>query len=142
MSEPSSSLRDELHPLLIARVRLGAALVGTSIVLFTILELWLQRAPLGPFFIIKAVQVAVLGAVWFLLDATAPARRTIGLALVLVTEIAITVAASGILANEVASAPLLFVLLTLGTGILLPWGLRPQFATVAVSAAALAANAW
>jgi len=142
MSEPSSNLRDELHPLLIARVRLGVALVGTSIVLFSLLELWQQRAPLGPFVIIKAVQVTVLGAVWFLLDATAPARRTIGLALVLVTEVAITLAASGILANEVASSPLLFVLLTLGTGILLPWGLRPQLATVAILAAALVVNAW
>jgi len=142
MSEPSSSLRDELHPLLIARLRLGAALVGTSIVLFSLLELWQRRAPLGPFVVIKAVQVAVLGTVWVLLDATAPARRTIGLALVLVIEIAITLAASGILADEVASAPLLFVLLTLGTAILLPWGLRPQLATVAVSATALAANAW
>lgn len=142
MFESSTSLRDELHPLLIARLRLGTLLVGISIVLFGGLELWQQRAPLGPFFTIKAIQVAALIVVWVLLDPAAGWRRTVGIALALVAEIAVTLATSGILANEVASAPILFALLTLGTGILLPWGLVPQLATVAIAAVALAANAW
>jgi hypothetical protein len=46
----SSSLRDEILPLLIRRIRVGAALVAMSIVLYGALELWLQRAPLGALF--------------------------------------------------------------------------------------------
>src|SRR5258706_12874914 len=142
MTESAGTLRDELHPLLIARIRLGAGLVGTSIVLYGLLELWQHRAPLGPFFAVKAVQVATLLTVCLLLDRNSSWRRTVVLTLALVVEVCVTLAMSGILAGEVASAPLLYVLLALGAAILLPWGLVPQIVTVGMAAVSLAANAW
>jgi hypothetical protein len=141
MSDPSSSLRDELLPLLIRRIRVGAMLIGVSIVLYALLELWQQRAPLAPFVFVKVVQVATLGAVWLALDRPGSWRRSIAVALVLVTEVCVTLAISGVLTGEVASAPLLCVLVTLGTATLLPWGLGPQAVTVTVAATSLAGNA-
>jgi hypothetical protein len=134
-------LRDELHPHLIQRIRVGAMLIGVSIVLYGMLELWQQRAPLMPFLLVKVVQVATLCVVWLALDPAGSWHRSVGLALALVAEVCVTLAISGILTGEVASAPLLCVLVTLGTATLLPWGLAPQVVTVAVAAASLAANA-
>jgi hypothetical protein len=140
----SSSLREELLPLLIARIRVGTALVATSIVLYGTLELWLQRAALGPFFAVKAVQVAAVAIVWVALTRIRGAQwpLAVGLALALVVEVCGTLVVSGILAGDAASAPLLFILLTLGTATLLPWGIWPQAATVAVAAVSLMVNAW
>ena len=132
----SNSLPEELLPLLIARIRVGTALVATSIVLYGALELWLQRAPLGSFFAVKAVQVAAVAIVWIALARIRNDgwRVAVGLALALVVEVCVTLVVSGILAGDVASAPLLFILVTLGTATLLPWGLWPQAATVAIAA--------
>ena len=142
MNHQPSTLREELHPLLAARIRVGAVLVGVSIALYGLLEVWQQRAPLGPFFAIKTVQVITVVAVWLAVGWSRQWWRTVALALVLVAEIGVTLAVSGILTGEVASAPLLFVLLVLGCATLLPWGLGPQAATVGVAAAALVLNAW
>ena len=73
----SSSLHEEILPLLIARIRVGAALVATSILLFSALELWLQRAPIGSVFAVKAVQVALsrFGAKAFQIESLWPADR-------------------------------------------------------------------
>ncbi len=141
MSEPTSSMRDELHPLLVARIRIGTLLVAVSIVVYALLELWQQRAPAGPFFAVKAVQTAAVIAVWLALDPAGTWRRSVGIALALVAEVCVTLAISGVLTGEVVSAPLLYVLVTLGSATLLPWGLAPQLATVVVAAGSLALNA-
>jgi hypothetical protein len=140
----SSSLREEILPLLIARIRVGTALVAMSIVLYSALELWLQRAPLGSFFAVKAVQVTAVAIVWFALARVRADgwRVAVGLALALVVEVCVTLVMSGALAGDVASAPLLFILVTLGTATLLPWGMWPQAATVAIAALSLLVNAW
>jgi hypothetical protein len=140
----SSSLRDEILPLLIARIRVGTALVATSIVLFGALELWLQRAPLGSFYAVKAIQVAAVAIVWIVLASLRVPRwgLVVGLAIGLVVEVCTTLVVSGILAGDVASAPSLFTLLTLGSATLLPWGIWPQAATVTVAAVSLVVNAW
>ena len=126
MSESTSSLRDELQPALVARIRIGTLLVAVSIALYGLLELWQQRAPLVPFFALKGVQAAAVVAVWLALDPGGSWRRNVAIALALVAEVCVTLALSGILVGEVASAPLLFVLVTLGSATLLPWGLAPQ----------------
>ena len=128
--------------MLVARIRVGSILVATSIALYGMLELWQQRAPLGLFFAVKAVQVAAIAVVWLALGRTRRWNVAVGLALALVVEICVTLVVSGILAGEVASAPPLFVVVTLGAATLLPWGPFPQAVTVAVAAAALVVNAW
>jgi GAF domain-containing protein len=140
MSTQSPNLHEELHPLLVSRIRLGTALVGVSIVFYGVLELWQQRAPLGLFFGVKAVQMATVIAVWLAVDPTRSWRRSVLIALALVAEVCATLALSGILTDEVASAPLLFALVTMGSATLLPWGLGPQAITVALAATALVAN--
>jgi GAF domain-containing protein len=142
MSPSSSSLREELRPLLVARIRIGAVLVVASILLYTLLELRQRHAPLGPFFVVKALQVAAVAAVWLAIDRRRSWRWTVGLALALVVEICVTLALAGILAGEVASAPLLYILVTLGCAMLLPWGPGPQVVTVGVAATSLVANVW
>jgi signal transduction histidine kinase len=140
MNASPSTLREELHPLLVARIRIGAVLVLVSILLFGLLELWQRHAPLGPFFAVKALQIVAVVVVWLALDARGPWRRSVALALALVVEVCATLAWSGILAGEVASAPLLCILVALGCATLLPWGLGPQALTVGVAATAMVAN--
>jgi hypothetical protein len=141
MDHAPSSLREESLPLLAARIRMGAVLVAVSIVPYGLLELWQQRAPLGAFLGVKAVQVAAVVAVWLALRRPRTWNVTVGLALALVIEICATLVVSGALAGEVASAPLLLMLLTMGTATLLPWGPAPQTVTVGAAATALLVNA-
>ncbi len=141
ISDASASLHAEIHPLLIRRIRIGAALVAVSIALYGGLELWQRRAPFVPFALVKLVQVATLVVVWRALDPARSWRRSVALALVLVAEVCVTLAISGVLTGEAASAPLLCVLVTLGTATLLPWGLGPQTIAVAVAGASLLLNA-
>jgi hypothetical protein len=139
-TESPSTLRDELRPLLAARIRLGAALVGVSIVCYGLLELWQRRAPPGPFLAVKLVQLATVVVVWLAVDRAKSWRGSVALALALVVEVCATLALSGILTGEVASAPLLFALVTMGSATLLPWGLAAQAATVGIAATALVVN--
>jgi signal transduction histidine kinase len=133
----SADVREELA-LLVARLRAGAGLVALSIVLFGVYELWAQRASLAVFFVVKAVQLATVAAVCLLLRRPRTWRFCVGLGLAFVAEIWITLAASGALTGDVASAPLLFIVFVTASGVLLPWGLVPQLATVAIAATAVA----
>ncbi len=127
-------------PLLVERIRRALVLIALSILLFGLLELRLQQAPPWPFVLVKLVQLATLAAVASALRGTPSFRRCVGLGLVTVVEVCATLALSGVLTDEVASAPLLFIVLTMASAALLPWGVGPQATTAATALVALTAN--
>jgi signal transduction histidine kinase len=138
-SDAARTHREEL-PVLVTRLRAGAMLVALSIVLFGVHELWARRASLAVFFVVKAVQLATVAVVWVSLRRPRTWRFCVGLGLAFVGEVWITLAASGALTGDVASAPLLFIVFVTASGALLPWGLGPQVATVAIAATAVVAQ--
>jgi signal transduction histidine kinase len=138
--EASTSYEAATASLLAERIRRALALIALSIVLFGLLELWLQHASHGSFAAVKLVQLATLAAVAGALRRTPSWRRCIALGLVTAVEVCVTLALSGVLTDEVASAPLLFIVLTMASAALLPWGVGPQIATGATALAALGVN--
>ena len=135
-----SSFEDETRRLLAERLRRALALVALSIVLFAVLELVERRAPSGPFVAIKLVQSTTVAVVSILLRGTPSWRRCIIFGLLTAVEVCATLAASGILTGDVASAPLLFIVFTMASATLLPWGALPQLVVACTATAALAVN--
>jgi signal transduction histidine kinase len=134
-------LRAETAPLLATRVRGGLGLVLISIALFGTAQLHLNRPEIGPVGAVKLVQIATVIGVFLFLRRPRSWNVTVGVALFTVAEVCITAALSGILTREVMSTALVFVVLTMGSGALLPWGAGPQVATVAIAALSTIWNA-
>lgn len=134
-------LRAETAPLLAARVRGGLGLVLISIALFGTAQLHLNRPEIGPVGIVKLIQIATVVGVFLVLRTPRSWNVTVGIALFTVAEVCITAALSGILTREVMSTALVFVVLTMGSGALLPWGAGPQVATVVIAALSTVWNA-
>jgi PAS domain S-box-containing protein len=92
-------------------------------------------------FRIKAVQLLTLvWGYWALSRRPERWRRSIAIGLVVLGEVCVTTVASSIITGDPVSALLLFIVLTLGTAMLLPWGVWPQAVTVGAAAAMLAVN--
>src|SRR5262249_22046860 len=89
---------------------------------------------------VKAVQLATIVGAFALLRVGVSWRTAVGVALVVLAEVCVTTAVSGVLTAEVGSIFLLFTILTLATATLLPLGIVPQGATVLVAALSLAGN--
>lgn len=134
-------LRADTVPLLTARVRGGLGLVLVSIALFGTAQLHLNRPELGPVGAVKLAQIATVIAVFLFLRRPRSWSVTVAVALFTVAEVCVTAALSGILTQEVMSTALVFVVLTMGCGALLPWGPWPQVATAGIAGAAIAWNA-
>ena len=81
----------------------------------------------------------ILWAFWMLRE---PRRWRWGVpvALTISIEVCITTAASGILTRDLATTSLLFIIFTTATATFLPWGARPQLATVGVASLAVLWN--
>jgi signal transduction histidine kinase len=139
---PGAIVVDETTRLLVRRIRAGLYILLLAIVLFGLSATVFNRDQLGPLLILKGVQLATVLAVFWLLAAPARWRWSVPAALVTVSEVCITTAASGIIAHEVATTALLFILFTTATATFLPWGIRPQLAMVGVAAGSVLWNAW
>ena len=135
-----ATLHAETRDLLIERMRAALYLVSLSIVTFGAIEIWLRRPTLPALLVVKTIQVATVVVVLLALRRRPSWAACVTLGLATVLEVCVTLAASGVLTREVASTPLLFIVLTLVTGASLPWGLWPQVATVLIATAALAWN--
>jgi signal transduction histidine kinase len=136
-----AALHDETADLLAERMRSGLYLTALSIVVFGSIEILVHPPTLPALLAVKLVQIATVCAMLAVLSRPPSWRATVLLGVGTAVEICITLAASGILTNDVASTPLLLIVVTLVTGTFVPWGLWPQLVTVAVAIGALAWNA-
>lgn len=126
---------------LIERLRFVLAVIATMAALFVLDDLVSGTQPLGAFFAFR-----VAGVVLPLL-AVAILRRPgleawawpLSMAIVAFAYLFVAVAGTASPTGEYLTTAILFVGAALLTGTLLPWGLGPQAATVAVGALALAA---
>lgn len=136
-----AAVRGEIVPLLAQRMRAGLWILLAAVGLFLAQQLLRHPDLAGVFLAIKLIQVGtILTAFWILARGAPSWSRLLWVGLIVLSEVCVTAAISGIIANEVDSIFLLFIVLTLGAAMLLPWGLSPQLATVAVTWFAIALN--
>jgi len=136
-----AALRQELTPLLVRRMRAGIWILVAALLLFWFEVIVVYPANWAPLFQVKAVQlVTLVWGYWMLSRAPLRWRRSIWIGLVVLTEVCVTTVLSSIVTDDPVSALLLFIVLTMGSAMLLPWGVWPQVATVAVAAVMVAVN--
>lgn len=136
-----AELRAELTPLLVRRMRAGIWLLVAALLLFA-LEIFAVYPAQAPSLLrVKGVQLLTLmWGYWALSRRPEAWRRSIWIGLVVLVEVCITTVISSIITDDPVSALLLFIVLTMGTAMLLPWGVWPQIATVTVAAVMVAVN--
>jgi C4-dicarboxylate-specific signal transduction histidine kinase len=128
--------------LLAQRTRVGLWLSLTSITLFALVDPFVNRHVLAQLYAIKALQIAVAIALFWLLRRAATWRVTVAAALLAVTVFSVTTALSGIITNDAATTPVLLAVMSMGTSTLLPWGVGPQMAVQVVVVGSILWNFW
>lgn len=132
--------RVETSQLVAQRLRVGLLIILFALGIFALAELILNRAERLILGLVKLVQVGTVGALLAALRAPSGEHRGVPLALVTVGMLCSTAVASNIVRHDVATTVLFFMLLSMGTATLLPWGVGPQLATVGMAGLALLVN--
>jgi signal transduction histidine kinase/DNA-binding response OmpR family regulator len=132
-------LRERTNRLLVERVRAGLWIVLSGVVVFTLADLVFNPTRLAPLYAVQLVEVSAIIAVFAALRPADSWKWVVPLALVFVSVMCVTSATSDVIRRDVTTAPLLYIVLTMATATLLPWGVRAQ--AVAVTAAG-AASLW
>jgi PAS domain S-box-containing protein len=136
-----AELRAALTPLLVRRMRAGIWLLVAALLLFALEIFAVYQAHAPSLLRVKGVQLLTLmWGYWALSRRPEAWRRSIWIGLVVLVEVCITTVISSIITDDPVSALLLFIVLTMGTAMLLPWGAWPQIATVTVAAVMVAVN--
>lgn len=133
-------LAEETDALLVQRSRAGIGIAISSIALFAIADLALRPAILGRLYVVKILQLVLLGGLLVVLGGPMGRRRPLFVALAGVAAICFTTAASGVVSRDALTTPLLFIVLAMATATLLPWGVWNQAAAVAIAAASMLWN--
>src|SRR5262245_2103435 len=123
-------LRGETVPFFVARVRAGVGLVLVSILVFALADCWLAPHRLPQLVAVKLTQIAGAATLSWLLGRARAWRPAVGAVLVALTVHAFLIALGGVIRHDATIAPLLFIILAMGVGTLLPWGAGPQLAAV------------
>ena len=139
LDEVWSAVRVKTRPLMIERLRVALVLVVTSLCFFLVQDLVIFR-PLAPLLLIKGVQFAMAFAALWLIRSQRLPRDVIAFAVVVSAAFATCATAAGILRGSTSGTALLFIIVTAGTAIGLPWGARAQTVFVAICAILLAWN--
>ncbi len=125
-----------------ARLRAGLLLCLTSIGTFALADIGLRFEQLVPLFAVKLGQVALIAVALATLPAAARRGVAVGVAVAIVLAIDATTALSGVLSGDVATTPILLVVIVMATATVLPWGAWPQAATAVFAGVAAIWNAW
>ena len=136
--DEDSKLADDLA----RRVRLGAWVTIGSNLTFAVADLWLEHPRWALLESLKLVQIAAMAWALRRVAGQPSVRTVVASALTGTSVIYLAVAASGYLTDDVATSPLLFVMLAIATGSLLAWGWRAQLTSVAVGSVAIFAGAF
>lgn len=132
-----AELRQESDALLAARLRIVFALQLVGLTLFAAADaLALMPSPNPVAYSLYALQFVVTLAGLAALRGPRAAERAVTLAVLVTASVCVTTAALGVVTNDVKTAPLVYIVLSMSTATLFPWGVAPQITTVAVAAAA------
>ncbi len=133
---PAALMEDALA----RRLRVACWLVLVGIPPFALADIASAKLGQPLLGILQLAQAAAMAAMLVVLARAASPRAAQRLALGGVGFICVTSAVAGLVSRDAVTPPLLLCILALATGIALPWGVRAQAATVAMSATAIAAQ--
>src|SRR5262245_28963280 len=136
---PADFRRDTL-PLLVRRVRAGIYLILASIVVFVLADCWVAHEHLAALVAVKAAQAACAAVLFWALGRARDWRRTVAAVLVAFSLHAFLLGGAAIIRRDATLAPLLFIILIMSTGTLLPWGARPQLVAAVMTGLAFLTN--
>ena len=143
LSDPSlHSVAAVLRALIVRRIRIGlAAILVGCILSFAGDHLLMPARPLWADGM-DLLAMGLVGVAFWLLRYPAVQARPVAFALLIVAITCWMRAASGIWFGDLAPTAILCVLVALVAGVTLPWGIKPQLATVTLSGAAISLNAF
>jgi len=135
-------LHESSNRLLVQRLRTGLWVFLFAIGLFAIAEIELEPYQLPQLYAVKILQLAIVVVLYLALRGAETWRHATPMALLSVSALCATAAASNILRQDIVLTPLLFIILTMGTAMVFPWGFMPQLAAVGLATSALLWNVW
>ncbi len=134
--EAGAELQETADCLLVRRLRAAFWLALVSSLLWALGDYAADAAHILPLYLIEAIQIGILVVLWSRLRVPRPRTQVLSIALLGVATVSILTALQGVIRADVSQTALLFVLLNLATATLLPWGLGPQIAAIAMTATA------
>lgn len=133
-------LDHDVTRLLCDRLRAGVWLTISGILLFGAMDPVVHPDLLLPLWLIIAAELLMATIVLWRLRHPMTAGQAVGLGVLFVSFMCLSTAASGIVAGDAATTPVVLLVLTLGAATLLPWGMRPQLVVQIVATAAILWN--
>ena len=136
-----AALHEELTPLLVRRMRAGIWLLVAALLLFGVEVVAIYRGDARRSSRSRSSSCSHwCGRYWALSRRPRAWQRSIGIGTRRAHRSVRDHGLSSIITDDPVSALLLFIVLTMGTAMLLPWGVWPQVATVSVAAVMVAVN--
>ena len=135
-------LDEEEDALAIRRLRVGFGAILAASSVMTVADLFQHRQGLETLLLSKAVLLGILAAFLFGLRFSFMKSRPTLVGLLAVALICGVVAVLGVLRGDAATTRLMLVLVALGAAAILPWGIRAQLATAAITVAAMLLNTY
>jgi PAS domain S-box-containing protein len=139
---PAVAPHNESNALIVRRVRVGLGVILAGIVLSVLGDhALMSERPLWAD-LMDGFAIALVAVGFWVSGGSAARNRPIPLALVVIALACGMRAAAGVWFGDLAQTAILCVVIALVAGATLPWGVRPQLATIAIAGAAIAANAY
>jgi two-component system sensor histidine kinase/response regulator len=135
-------LQDKANRLVVRRGRPGVCIIIGAIVLFAVRDFFVHPVFEHPYLLgfVRATHVGIMLVVLWMNSQRRFDRLAIPLAVFVNSTVCVMTAATEILRNDVATAPLLFIVLLMFSAALVPWGTLAQATVVVVATVALLWN--
>ena len=144
LEEIRQELQDKANRLMVRRGRPAVWIIIAAIAVFTARDLWVQPTFEHPYLLalVRALHAGIMLAVLWMNSQRRFDRVAIGLAVFVNCAVCVMTVATEILRQDIATAPLLSVLLLMSSAALVPWGVRAQATVVVVAVVVLLCNVY
>ena len=132
-----AAVDDGARRLLVQRFRAGMGLVLIAIVVFALTDPHVHPDSVGQLYRVYAVEIVVVLSAFAVVGLATTSAQVIAVALVAVSALCVTTALAGSIARDAATAPVVLLVLTLGSATWLPWGIWPQLVLQVVATVAI-----
>ena len=134
------ALQEETAPLFAQRAHGGLCILLVALALFMPYVTRHDAAASMPLYGAKLIQLGTILLAFVVLRSGVSWSRCLAVSLLVACEVYVTTAITGIFADDLVGTITLSIVLSMGTAMLLPWGVRPQLQSVSVGAAAILLN--
>jgi len=125
-------LRQETNPFLVRRLRAALWIIAFATALFAATDAWLRPAQSRLVSVIYGTELVLAFGLIGSLRSSRAERWAIPIGLILTAEVALAVAALGLVTNDAFTGLLIAMIMIMTTAALFPWGPVPQLLAVAI----------